>query len=293
MGCSLDKQSIAILRNISRGGWVTPADLLKNIDQEEIEARLHGLLETDVISSFHAVPFLPALVGGVWGRYAIRFHEENQAALNKVTRNLVGLEESLHNAVFFTKRFPRTTCFTFSKTTEELDLLIREAGFEDKPMLIRSYNFPFPVSLSDEERTLLRTINEIGEIQPSVLSKHLNQEPEWIVAKLQRLVLHSNNPQGVVVLRASIHWYKIDNFIHIHLLLPVEAKEGLEGIFGGLVWNALNWPGESTESIAVEADFAGWGEFVAFKERCELGGFPLLGFALFVQERIWGKGFEF
>ncbi|MBN2380452.1 hypothetical protein JXM67_11695 [candidate division WOR-3 bacterium] len=292
MGCSLDKQSITILRNISRGGWTTPADLLADRSIEEVEARLHGLLETGVIGSFHAVPFLPALTGGQWGRYAIRLHESNTDTLNKVARNLSGLEESLHNAVFFTRKFPRTTLFTFSRTQEEIDLLLREAGVETKPMLIRSYNFPFPASLSDEEHSLLRTINEIGEVVPTILSKHVYREPEWVEAKLQRLVIHSDNPQGVVVLRATIHWYRIDNFLHAHILLPVKAKGVLGELLKGLVWNTLSWPGESEETISVEVDFRGWGEFAACKERIEISGYPFVGFAMFVEERIHGKGFD-
>lgn len=295
MSCSLDKKSIKLLRAISRGGWATPADLAgsTSISDTEIEGRLHALRHSGVIGPFRAAPFLPALHGGLWGRYVVRLHKLDLEFEGHLIRNISGLEESLHNAVFFTRRFPTTSLFCFSETAEELKLILREAGIEDEPLEVRSYNFPFSVSLSDEERLLLRTVNSTGEVMPSMLARHLEREPSWIEAKLRRLLLHSDNPQGVAILRATIHWYRIDNFIHAHVLIPIEAKERLSEFCRGLEWNLLSWPGESSETVAVEADFSGWGHFAEWKACLELAGFPASGFAWFVEERIHAKGFEF
>ncbi|MEA3311027.1 MAG: hypothetical protein U9Q76_02275, partial [candidate division WOR-3 bacterium] len=112
-------------------------------------------------------------------------------------------------------------------------------------------------------------------------------------AKLRRLVLHCDNPQGVAILRAAIHWYRIDNFIHAHVLIPIEAKERLSELCKGLAWNSLSWPGESSQTVPIEVDFRSWGQFAEWRYYLELAGFPPQGFALFAEERIHAKGFEF
>ncbi|TKJ37220.1 hypothetical protein CEE36_11190 [candidate division TA06 bacterium B3_TA06] len=295
MSCSLDRGSIALLRAISHGGWAVPADLarLACVSSEEIDARLQALRHSGVIGPFRAAPFLPAMHGGLWARYVVRLYKLDLKLEERLVGNLSGLEESLHNACFFTKRFPRTSFFCFSQTAEELKLILREAGVEEEPLEVLSYNFPFSVVLSDEERLLLRTVNSTGEVIPSLLARQLEREPSWVQAKLRRLILHSDNPQGVAILRATIHWYRIDNFIHAHVLIPIEAKERLSELFKGLDWDELSWPGESSETIAVEADFRGWGHFAEWKSYLELAGFPPAGFALSAEERIHAKGFEF
>jgi len=295
LATSLDRLSIELLRLVSRGGWAGLGDLARalSIPEDEVVGRLEALKHCGVIASFHAVPFLPALAGGVWGRYVVRLHPSERGLGERLAAGLEGLEETLHNAVFFTRRLPCTVLFVFSKTQEELDLLLRETGADAKPLLIKAYNFPFPTSLSPDERSLLRALNRTGEVAPAVLAERVGRDPVWVKTKLRRLVLHSDNPQGVAVLRATIRWYAIDNFIHAHLLLPQEAKESLAELFAGLTWSPLKWPAESSETVAVEVDFAGWGGLAAWKERVELAGFPLGGFALFAEERIWGKGFEF
>jgi hypothetical protein len=295
LSCSLDKKSIKLLRAVSRGGWAAPADLARaaSISDEEIEPRLHALRHSRILGPFRAAPFLPALHGGEWARYVVRLYKLDLELEERLVGNLSGLEESLHNACFFTRRFPTTSFFCFSQTKEELKLILREAGVEEEPLEVLSYNFPFSVVLSDEERLLLATINSTGKVIPSLLARHVGRDPSWIQAKLRRLILHSDNPQGVAILRATIHWYRIDNFLHAHVLLPLEVKEKLPLLCRGLEWNLLSWPGESSETISVEADFRGWGHLAEWKSYLELAGFPPQGFALFAEERIHAKGFEF
>jgi DNA-binding Lrp family transcriptional regulator len=264
-----------------------------SISPTEITGRVQALRHSGAIGPFRAAPFLPALHGGEWTRYVVRLYKLDLDLERRLVRNLSGLEESLHNAVFFTRRFPTTSLFCFTKTREELQLTLREAGIEEEPLHVLSYNFPFSASLSGEERLLLRTINSTGEAIPSLLAGYLDREPSWVEAKLRRLVLHSDNPQGVAILRTSIHWYRIDNFIHAHILLPAESKSHLPAICRGLEWSILKWPGQSSETIAVEADFRGWGHFAEWRSYAELAGFSPLGFALAAEERIHAKGFEF
>lgn len=295
MGSILDNNSIALLRRLSRGGWATPGDLAAatGIGSFEVAARIKALEHSSVIGRFRAVPFVPSLVGGAWGRYIIRLHKLDLATEDQLINSLSALEESIHNACFFTKRLPHTSFFCFSRTKEELKLVARGAGVEDEPLLVREYNFPFPVPLSAEERMLLRAINSTGEAMPSALSNYVNKPLFWVESKLKRLILHSDNPQGVAVLRTSICWFRIDNFIHVHVMLPVSAKPYLQNIFKNREWAVLSWPGETQETIAVEADFKGWGDFAEWKELCELHGFEPGGFAMFAEERIHGKGFEY
>lgn len=245
------------------------------------------------IGPFQAAPFLPRLLGGEWTRYVVRLYKLDLDLEDRLLRGLSGLEESIHNAVFFTRRFPTTSFFCFTRTKEELQLILREAGIEEEPLQVLSYNFPFSANLSDDEHLLLRTINSTGEVIPSLLTRHLDREPSWIEAKLRHLVLHSDNPQGVVILRTSIHWYRIDNFIHAHILLPSESKSHLPRLCRGLEWSVLKWPGESSETIAIEADFRGWGHLAEWRAYAELRGFSPLGFALAAEERIHAKGFDF
>ncbi len=295
MSCSLDKKSIKLLRAVSRGGWAAPADLAgaASITEEEIEPRLYALRHSRILGPFRAAPFLPVLHGGLWGRYVVRLYKLDIGLEERLVRNLSGLEESIHNACFFTRRFPTTSFFCFSQTPEELKLILREAGVEEEPLEVRSYNFPFSASLSDDERLLLRTINSTGEVVPSLLARHVERDTAWVESKLRRLILHSDNPQGVAILRATIYWYRIDNFIHAHVLIPIEAKERLSELFKGLDWDELSWPGESSQTISIEVDFRNWGQFAEWRYYLEFAGFPPQGFALFAEERIHAKGFEF
>lgn len=295
MACILDRHSVALLRAVSRGGWALPFDLAAaaSISYLEIEPRLTALRHSRVLGPFRALPFLPALLGGDWGRYLIRVYKSDLGLEDKLTQNLTGLEESIHNACFATRRFPRTSFFCFSRTKEELKLTLRNAGVEDDPWEILSYNFPFSSEPSDDERLLLRAINSTGEIIPHILARHLERDSKWVEAKLKRLVLHSDNPQGMVILRATIHWYRIDNFVHTHVLLPVDTREHLADICRGFEYNELKMLGDNADSLAVEIDFKGWGSFAEWKELVETKGFPVSGFAFFAEERVWGKGFEF
>lgn len=254
---------------------------------------MQALEHSGIISGFRAVPFLPALSGGMWGRYAVRLHEQNPDLERRLMEGLDALEESIHNAVFSTRRFPRTSFFFFSRTEEEINLVLRELGISEKPFFLKAYNFPFKAELSDEERMLLRTVSRTGKVLPQLLARELVSEPLRIASKLRRLVLHSDNPQGVVVLRPTIHWYRITNFMHVHVLLPLDAKERLSELCSGLDWQVLKWPGESKDMVAVEIDFSGWGDFAEWKELCALKGFELSGFAFFAEERVYGRGFEF
>jgi hypothetical protein len=255
--------------------------------------RIHALRHSGVIGPFRAAPFLPVLYGGMWERYAVPLYRRDPKLEEHLLKNLTGLEESLHNAVFFTKRFACTSFFCFIRTREELQLLLREAGLIEEPLLMRSYNFPFTANLSDEERLLLRAVNSTGDITPALLARELGREPAWVEGKLRRLILHSDNPQGVAILRATIHWFRIDNFIHVHVLLPREARAHLRKLCKGIHWDFLKLPGESSETIPIEADFTGWGYFAEWKTRFDIAGFPPVGFALSAEERIHAKGFEF
>ncbi len=291
----LDKESIALLRAASRGGWAIPSDLASRtgLDPKEAGLRLKALEQSGVISRFKLIPFLPALEGDVWGRYVIRLHKLDTELEKKLEASLAGLEESIHNACFFTRRFPHTSFFCFSRTIEELKLTLRELSLEEEPLLAREYNFPFKASLSDEERLILRVLNSTGETSPVVLAGYLGKDTAWVEAKLSRLLLHTDNPQGVAILKPTIRWYKIDNFIHAHVLMPYAAKANLPVLCAGREWNILAMPLETSETVAIEADFNGWGDFAEWKERCELKGFAPQGFALFAEERVHGKGFEF
>lgn len=295
MSTILDPKSITLLRVMSRGGWASLRDLADavSVDYSDAVGRVQALKESGIITGFRALPFLPALEGGEWSRYVVRVHKPDPQALDGLMRELPGLEESLHNAVFSTKRFPRTSFFCFSKTAEELKLAARQAGIDEEPLHVLSYNFPFSASLSGEERLLLRTVNSTGEIVPTSLGRKLGKDSSWVETKLARLVLHSQNPQGVAILRATIHWYRIDNFVHAHLLLPLEAKSHVDSLCRGLRWRVLKWPPESSETFALEADLSGWGHLAEWKSYLELAGFAPQGFALFAEERIHGKGFEF
>jgi len=260
---------------------------------EEVELRLQAMRHSNIMGSFKIVPFLPALHGGVWGRYLVSLYEHNKNIEQALITTLSGLEDSLHNAVFFTRKLPVTSLFCFSRTKEELNLILRETGITNEPLDILSYNFPFPASISEEERTLLRLINQSGNALPNILASTLHKDVQWVKAKLKRLLLHSHNPQGVAILRSTIHWYRIDNFIHAHIILPIQAKPHLAKLCNGLKWMKLKWPAETPETIAIEADFSGWGEFAEWKEFMDIAGFSILGFAFAAEERIHGKGFEF
>lgn len=296
MSCLLDKKSIELLRAISRGGWATPADLVSPASQDmvDLEARIRALQDCGILGEFKPLPFLPALHGGLWGRYVLRLHNLDLDVAEHLERHISGLEESLHNAVFFTRRFPTTTFFCFSKTSEELKLILREAGVEEEPMKVLSYNFPFSANLSEDERLLLSIIDSTGEIFPTALARKMERASEWVDTKMRRLMLHSANPQGVAILRATIHWFRIDNFIHAHVLLPLEVSRRLDELCKGTkAWARLKWPPQSSETLAIEADFAGWGHFSEWKSLVELEGFPVAGFALAAENRIHGKGFQF
>lgn len=259
----------------------------------EIEPRLMALRHSRVLGPFCALPFLPTLLSGTWGRYLIRVYKSDPGLEEKLVRNLAGLEESIHNAVFATRRFPRASFFCFSQTKEELKLILREAGIEDEPWEILSYNFPFSSGLSEDERHLLKAVNSSGEVIPHILARNMGMDPAWVEAKLKRLVLHGDNPQGVAVLRATIHWYRIDNFLHAHVLLPSSAREHLSRICSGLNYSELKMLGESSDTVAIEIDFKGWGAFAEWKELLDAKGFPVSGFAFFAEERIYGKGYEY
>ncbi|MCX7785209.1 MAG: hypothetical protein N2201_03135 [candidate division WOR-3 bacterium] len=225
---TIDRIDLAILRHLERTGyWLAPLPHQLQIDLTEIKTRIARLQTEGVISSYKATIFVPPFLGGewVWG-CVLAITNDYHKAITKITAKIPFVSEIWINTnipskighnlavVFYSKDFVTET--KFLKELPDFAYL--------ETYRIANYTYPLPKIFSTEEKQLLKAIVQHPTAPVEELSELCKKNKNWIETKLEKLIWHSQNPEGIIMVLPEIRYHKIQNFCHCHFVLEISGK---------------------------------------------------------------------
>lgn len=249
----------------------------------EYRQRLERLVSNGLIRSFHLTLVVPPLLGGNWvlGAVIARCAEPLTAAGN-LARRLPFVTEIFVNSCLPADVGHNLGLVFYSRDFQTESRFIREewSARDVEVLRVQDYEFPVALTLSREEWAFIRCLQQNPGLDPEGIARVFGSSPEWVRAKIARLLWSETNPSGVFRIQASIDWTRCSNFGHFHILIetghrPEVLEKNLSGEKLRLVFRGMRLGGRY---IGVEADVWGVAELlnrVEFLSR--LGGVRVAG----------------
>lgn len=224
----IDRIDLTILRHLERAGlWLSPLPQQLQIDIKEIKNRITRMETEGLIAGYKATIFVPPFLGGewVWGCVLAITNDYNQA-ITKITNKIPFISEIWLNANIPTKIGHNLAIVFYSK-----DFITETKFLKDLPEFtyletyrISNYNYPLPKIFSTEEKQLLKAIINHPTADAEKLSELCKKNKNWIETKLEKLIWHPQNPEGIIMVLPEIYYHKIENFCHCHFVVQISGK---------------------------------------------------------------------
>lgn len=269
MAMIVDRLDVAAVRLCERRGMFPgEADLAEvELSLDDYQARLRRLSTSGVVRSFKAVLVVPPLLGGDWVLAGVMASVSRPLGVaNALARKLPFVTEIVLNLGLPERLGPNLSLLFYSRDFDTEAQFIRTAsGLEYQEVFrVADYSFPMVLPLSSEERALVKHLVEFPESDTESLAAALGRGPDWVRAKLDRLLWTEGNRSGVVRIQPEVDWTRVENFGHFHFLLETGhkpdqlgsllAEHGFELCLGGRAYR--------DRYIQVEADVWGIGDLM-------------------------------
>ncbi|OYD14586.1 hypothetical protein CH330_08240 [candidate division WOR-3 bacterium JGI_Cruoil_03_51_56] len=227
----LERLDVAAIRLCEkRGMFPTEAELAAaGFDSDDYQQRVHRLLAQGVIQSLSAVLVVPPLLGGDWVWAGVLLNVARPLGVaNALVKKLPFVTEIILNAGLPEKLGPNLALLFYSRDFETEAQFIRSvSGMEHQEVyLVAEYSFPIAMSLSNDERALLKYLVENPASDIPAIEQALGRNRVWVQAKLDRLFWTETHRSGVIRIQPQVDWGRVDNFGHFHFLLETGYKPG-------------------------------------------------------------------
>ncbi len=267
----IDKNDLLILRHLERAGlWLNPLPEQLKLPIEEIKIRIKKLEAEQIINTYNPIIFIPPFLGGdwVWGCVFINaLKREN--IVSQITEKIPFVSEIWFNSSLPTQLGHNISAAFYSKDFDTGVKFIKE--IPDISYLeayrISSFNYPLARIFSTEEKQLLKAVFTNPLSNPEQISEICGKNPLWIKTKLEKLVWTPQNPDGVIMILPEVHYRRIQNFSHCHLILDSTSKvstlfDELKTFGFDIVLNGRSFQGKY---IQIETDIWGFNDLIAKK----------------------------
>lgn len=199
----IEKKDLEFLRKLELG-----IDLTKGVPDQ-----IRIFEESEIVDSFGIRLFLPPIIGGKWFFILARISGLDKRIVEKFEFPIeMGINLSIPENVF-----PELTISYYTQDPKKEDEIIADM----KPVhyettILNEYDYPICMPLSHEEINILEILLETPIITMKDIATKLDLSPATVRAKLSRLQLDENN-KGFLTVVPSINWFKIENFVHLHI----------------------------------------------------------------------------
>lgn len=216
---------------------------------DEFHRRLRRLSAAGVIRGFKATLVVPPLLGGDWvWASALATADRPLGVANVFVKRLPFVTEVVINSSLPLRVGPNLAILFYSRDFDTEARYVRSVAGTEQCEVHRVADYSFPVArpLSSDEMGLLRQIVAAPAAGLGELGAAVGRGPEWVRAKLDRLLWTPANSTGILRVQPELDWTKVENFGHFHFLLTtghrpdqlarIVAERGFSLVLGGRRW---------------------------------------------------------